>query len=125
MKIMIDVTEKEQLLKLLSTTKVMNSRQRANQNFLKLKLSESITCERGQTPDKVISLGKMINIKTSFGYKYGLKLVLPADADMRVNKLSILSSLGVALFGAAEGSIISWFRDDEIESVEIIKVLKL
>lgn len=122
---MIDVTEKEQLLKLLSTTKVMNSRQRANQNFLKLKLSESITCERGQTPDKVISLGKMINIKTSFGYKYGLKLVLPADADMRVNKLSILSSLGVALFGAAEGSIISWFRDDEIESVEIIKVLKL
>ena len=110
---MIDVTEKEQLLKLLSTTKVMNSRQRANQNFLKLKLSESITCERGQTPDKVISLGKMINIKTSFGYKYGLKLVLPADADMRVNKLSILSSLGVALFGAAEGSIISWFRDDE------------
>ena len=125
MNIMIDVTEKEQLLKLLSTTKVMNSRQRANQNFLKLKLSESITCERGQTPDKVISLGKMINIKTSFGYKYGLKLVLPADADMRVNKLSILSSLGVALFGAAEGSIISWFRDDEIESVEIIKVLKL
>ena len=37
-----------------------------------------------------------------------LQLVLPADADIAEGRISILTPLGAALYGLAEGACISW-----------------
>ncbi len=90
--------------------------------ILKQKLSKGMVCEGECIMDGYVELNSIVSIRTSFGYKYGLKLVLPHEADIQANKLSILSSLGCAIFGRKEGEKVKWYFQGEAENAEIIKV---
>jgi transcription elongation GreA/GreB family factor len=75
-----------------------------------------------QVPDKVISLGKTISIKTSFGSKSGITIVLPKNTNVDQNKYSVFSILGCTLFGHKEGDIVRWKSHRFIEEIEILSV---
>lgn len=74
--------------------------------------------------DQYVELNSIVAVKTSFGFRYGLQLVLPEDSDIQSNKLSVLSSLGAAIFGHKEGVTVEWYWEGEREYAEIIKVVK-
>jgi transcription elongation GreA/GreB family factor len=75
-----------------------------------------------EVPEKVISLGKTISIKTSFGSKSGLSIVLPKHANVEENKYSVFSILGSTLFGHKEGDVVKWKSHSFIEEIEILSV---
>lgn len=93
-------------------------------NLLKVKLAQGMLCSNDDLPENYVELNSIVSLKTSFGLKYGLQLVLPENADIQLNKLSIFSSLGCAVYGNKEGDKVKWFFQGEPEFAEIIKVIK-
>ena len=56
------------------------------------------------------------------GRKNGLQLVMHADADLKQNKLSILSVLGSALIGYRQGASIVWKLPQGDQTITLEKV---
>lgn len=61
-----------------------------------------------EIPADVVRLHSIVDIHTPFGRREGLQLVMPADADLKTNRLSVMSVMGAALIGYREGATIRW-----------------
>ena len=73
--------------------------------------------------DKLVTLGKTVTIKTYLGVRRGLNLVLPTEENLMLNKLSILSAVGTAIYMEQEGAVIPCMIDNELDVIEILEVL--
>ncbi len=73
--------------------------------------------------EKYIGLGSKATFTTSSGDKKTVRLVMPADADISQNKISILTPVGVALLGLSEGQSIDWeARNGRIGTLTVLKL---
>lgn len=73
--------------------------------------------------DQYIGIGSKATFTTSSGDEKTVELVMPADADISVGKISILTPIGVALLGLAEGQSINWTaRDGRTGTLTVRKV---
>ena len=52
-----------------------------------------------------------------------ITIAYPQDADIRAKKVSVLSTIGVALLGCREGDIASWRVPSGIGRFQVVKVL--
>ncbi len=86
-----------------------------------LKSAEVTTSEL--IPNTVIRINSVVDIKTSFGRKMGLRIVEPDEGDMKRNKLSVLSPIGAAILGFSEGDKVEWLCHGTIETLLIEKVI--
>lgn len=59
-------------------------------------------------PHDVVRLYSFIDVLTPFGYIDGYQLVLPRESNQLEKKLSILTPMGSALIGYAEGDEVLW-----------------
>lgn len=59
-------------------------------------------------PHDVVRVCSIVDVGMPAGRKNGLQLVMHADADLKQNKLSVLSVLGSALIGYRQGATIVW-----------------
>ncbi len=59
-------------------------------------------------PADVVRVCSVVDVGMPAGRKNGLQLVMHADADLKQNKLSVLSVLGSALIGYRQGARIVW-----------------
>lgn len=70
-----------------------------------------------------IGIGSKTTFTTSVGEEKTVELVMPANADISIGKVSILTPVGVALLGLAEGQSINWnARDGRIGMLTVTKV---
>jgi len=71
-------------------------------------------------PNDVVRVCSIVDVGMPAGRKNGLQLVMHADADLKQNKLSVLSVLGSALIGYREGASIIWQlpKGEEIITLE-------
>ena len=76
-------------------------------------------------PADVIRLNSTVTIKTPFGRKTGIQLVLPGHADLHRGKLSVTSPMGTALIGYRTGDQVSWHFPKGDEVVEIEEVMQV
>lgn len=74
-------------------------------------------------PKTIVRLNSIVSIKTSFGTKDGLQLVLPGDGDLGKKKLSVLSSMGTAIYGYPEGKKVMWNLPNGEEEITIERVI--
>lgn len=89
-------------------------------NFLEsLKLA---VISQGVTSEKVIGFKSKVDIKTSFGSREGITLVMPSEENIELSQYSVLSQLGMLLFGKKQGDIVVWEHNDIKEQIEIISV---
>ncbi|MEZ4924310.1 MAG: GreA/GreB family elongation factor [Crocinitomicaceae bacterium] len=121
---MIEKIERDYLLKMVCAATPQDDNDIRTKLLLKQKLGSCLTCTKDQLPDNIVLLGRIFSIKTSFGRKFNLKLVLPGEADIKENKISIFSALGSCVYGQKTGDLIKWRVDDMVEEVEIINVQK-
>lgn len=121
-KIKIEREERQLLLDLLEQQSPTKNVMILSHLQLKDKLEKGFIYQSGELGRKVVRLNKIISIKTSFGAKSGLQLVLPEDADIESNKFSIFSPLGCAIYGNAEGDVVEWYFENSIEALEIVQV---
>ncbi|WP_417608140.1 GreA/GreB family elongation factor [Owenweeksia hongkongensis] len=77
-------------------------------NKLRGELVNAKVLEDAEIPKDVVRLNSMVDIETPSGYFGGYKVVLPNDGNVQQKKLSILTPMGSALIGYAEGDKVMW-----------------
>ena len=93
-------------------------------------LKEAEVREAKDLPDDVVRVNSVVTIQSPTARKENLQLVMPKDADLKANKLSVFSVMGSALIGYREGVTINWRlpKGEEtihLESVDNSKCLEI
>jgi len=79
-----------------------------------------------ELPEDVVSLYTEAKIEsTDNNQQFVFKLVLPKDANIKQQKVSIFAPISIALLGYQTGDLIQWEMPDGIKAFKIISVRKL
>lgn len=71
-------------------------------------LELALICDEQEMPKDVIRFNSTIEIASQNGWHRKFKLVMPNDSDINNDKISILTPMGAAVMGYAEGDTITW-----------------
>lgn len=89
-----------------------------------LKFAQQVV--RREMPDNIVDINKKVKVKDlEAGEEFEYNLVNPQNARRKNNTLSILSPIGVALLGYAEGAELSWEMPEGVKSYKILSVNSL
>ncbi|SMC44540.1 GreA/GreB family elongation factor [Cellulophaga tyrosinoxydans] len=93
-------------------------------SILKLaeELKHAIICDKNDMPKDVIRFNSIITIQTNTNWTKEFQLVLPTDSDIKSNKISILTPMGAAVIGYAEGDTILWDFPSGEQQLKVSKV---
>lgn len=73
-------------------------------------------------PQDVVKFGSFVDMDTPWGLLENYELVVPIQSDVKTKKLSVLTALGSAILGYAEGDEIVWDFPNGEEKIRIVKV---
>lgn len=97
-----------------------------NKQRLREEVKNASIFEDEQLPADVVSLYTETKIESiDNGQEFVFKLVLPKDADIKQQKVSIFAPISIALLGYQTGDLINWEMPDGIKTYKIISVRKL
>lgn len=97
-----------------------------NKEKLKAELKAAIIYSEAELPLDVVCLkseARIANVKT--GKEFTFKLVMPDEANIKVQKVSVFAPIGIALFGYRTGDTINWEMPDGIQEFKILEVNRL
>jgi regulator of nucleoside diphosphate kinase len=63
-------------------------------------------------PPDVVRIGSTVRYRTRSGEERSVELVLPKDADIALDRISVLTPVGAALIGLRIGQSITWLARD-------------
>lgn len=89
---------------------------------LESELRRAETVSLGEIPSNVITMNSKALLLVD-GIEEEVSLVYPDEADVAGNRISVLSPIGTAILGYAEGDALEWNVPEGITKVEVIKVL--
>lgn len=99
-------------------------------NFNKTKLSEELKTAKvlpaKSLPEDVVAINTLVEItdlETQVDLNFAL--VSPNEAKIKLNKLSVLSPIGVALMGYSQGHEVQWEMPEGLKTFKINKVSPL
>ena len=94
-------------------------------NALLDELARADIVEADQLPARVVTMNSTVRFEVSDPREaFCLTLVYPADLNTAPNQISVLTPMGTALLGMAEGSMIEWpRRDGQAVQVKVLEVL--
>jgi regulator of nucleoside diphosphate kinase len=76
-------------------------------------------------PANVVRMGSTVTFQSDDGRQRTETLVYPVDEDSNAHKISVLTPVGAALIGLAEGQSISWAtRDGRHHELTVVKVVQ-
>ena len=74
-------------------------------------------------PANVVRMGSTVTFQSDDGQQRTLTLVYPADESLDAHRISVMTPVGAALIGLAEGQSISWTaRDGRRHELTVLKV---
>jgi len=85
-------------------------------------LESAQICDETDMPEDVIRFNTMVTIVSKNGWRKKFQLVMPNDSDVRNNKISILTPMGAAVMGYAEGDSLVWEFPSGEQKLSIEKV---
>lgn len=85
-------------------------------------LESAQICDETDMPKDVIRFNTMVTIVSKNGWRRKFQLVMPNDSDVRNNKISILTPMGAAVMGYAEGDSLVWEFPSGEQKLTIEKV---
>lgn len=83
-------------------------------------LEQADIYEEETIPADVIRLNSEVTISMGKGPNKTFQLVMPDKGDISKNKLSILTPMGLALYGYAEGDEVIWEFPSGVNTIKII-----
>lgn len=89
---------------------------------LQSEIQTAVCFSEEEFPSDVIRFGSIIDIETPYSMLVDYELVTPLEADAKLKKLSILSPMGSALIGYAEGDLITWSFPGGEKEIRIVRV---
>ena len=86
-------------------------------------LESAQICDEADMPEDIVRFNATITVTSKNGWQRKFKLVMPGDSDIKNDRISILTPMGAAVMGYAEGDSILWEfpsgeQDLTIEKVE-------
>ncbi len=90
---------------------------------LKEELKTALVVEDKDFPTDVIRLNSVVDVETPFGVMKA-QLVLPNMSNSAQKKISLLTPMGSALLGYAEGDELMWNFPNGEKLIKILKVSK-
>lgn len=94
-----------------------------NKEKLQAELKAATIYTTEELPLDVVCLkseARIANVKT--GKEFTFKLVMPEEANIKVQKVSVFAPIGIALFGYRTGDSINWEMPDGIQEFKILEV---
>ena len=74
-------------------------------------------------PGEVVRMGSSVTYRPDNGAERTVTLVYPADADISQGRVSVLTPIGTALIGLAQGQSITWVaRDGKKHALTVLSV---
>ncbi|SIS48806.1 regulator of nucleoside diphosphate kinase [Zobellia uliginosa] len=64
--------------------------------------------DEAEMPEDVIRFNSTVSIVSETGWRKKFKLVVPTESDVNSNKISILTPMGAAVIGYAQGDTLIW-----------------
>jgi regulator of nucleoside diphosphate kinase len=97
-----------------------------NKEKLQDELKTATIYPEEELPSDVVCLkseARIANVKT--GKEFTFKLVMPEEANIKIQKVSVFAPIGIALFGYRTGDSINWEMPDGIQEFKILEVNRL
>ena len=92
-------------------------------NELLSEMDRAKVVQDGSVPDNVVRMGSTVTFKADDGNTRTFKLVYPAEESLDEHRISVMTPVGAALIGLAEGQSISWTaRDGKHHQLTLVKV---
>jgi len=94
-----------------------------NKNQLLAELESAKIVKEDELPDDAVCIGSEVEIQEIVSErKYTFQIVLPSQANMKENKMSVFAPIGTALLGYRVGSQVQWEMPDGMKTFNILKV---
>ncbi|MGY0041300.1 GreA/GreB family elongation factor [Pedobacter sp. NJ-S-72] len=94
-----------------------------NKNQLLAELGSAKIVNEDELPEDAVCIGSEVEIQEVVSErKYTFQIVLPAEANMKENKMSVFAPIGTALLGYRVGSQVQWEMPNGMKTFDILKV---
>jgi regulator of nucleoside diphosphate kinase len=114
----------ERLEDLLAVAEEFSYRDRVDLEELEAELDNCKIVDSREIPPNIVTMNSKVQLKNmDNGEEKTFTLVFPRDANLAAEKLSVVSPIGTAILGYAEGDIINWRVPAGIRSIKIEKIL--
>ncbi|HWW38503.1 GreA/GreB family elongation factor [Pedobacter sp.] len=116
------ITKKE--YELLSNHLKLSSRlSDFNKDKLHHELKSAKIVTKDNLPEDAIVLDSLVTIQDEeTAQEFTFHLVIPEEANMKLNKLSVLAPIGIALLGYTSGARVDWEMPTGVRKFKVIKV---
>ena len=92
-------------------------------NELLSEMDRAKVVQDGSVPNDVVRMGSTVTFRSDDGNTRTFKLVYPAEESLDEHRISVMTPVGAALIGLAEGQSISWTaRDGKHHRLTVTKV---
>ena len=96
----------------------------ANEMSLAHELARAIIVTREALPPHTIRISSRVTVKDlDTAREMSFSIVMPGAADMRQNKVSVLTPMGTALIGFRAGEEVEWMVPSGIKQFKILEVV--
>ena len=110
-------------LDLLHTHLMRSNLSDFNKQKLLDELKSAKVMKDDKLPDDVVCLDSKVEIQDTETKKtFTFQIVLPSEANMTKNKISVFAPIGVALLGYRTGAMVQWEMPTGLKTFEILKV---
>ena len=97
-----------------------------NEMSLSYELNRAIVVENNELPADSIRLNSQVKVKELTTNKHlEFSIVMPAYADIKQNKISVLTPMGSALIGLCKGETVEWKMPAGMKKFEVLDVIQI
>ncbi|TPG31627.1 GreA/GreB family elongation factor [Flavobacterium pectinovorum] len=121
--IIIEESEFDFIRELINTSPIKTDKTyNSTLKRLEKELKSAKVVKNEDMPNDIVRLHSKITIKINPNLIRDFKIVLPEKSNLSENKLSILSPMGLALYGYAVGDEILWQFPSGVTKIKVLKV---
>ena len=97
-----------------------------NEMSLSYELSRAVVVENDQVPAGSIRLNSLVKVREVTSNKeMEFSIVMPAFADFKEKKISVLTPMGAALIGLSKGETVEWKMPAGMKKFKILDVIQV
>lgn len=121
MKPILSITDHDILRELIKRTSTAQRTKEIKQ--LTQELDKAIVLTEDKLDTRVVRLNSIVEVvNIELGKKVSIKIVLPNEANLKENKVSVFAPLSVALIGFKENDTIEWDMPSGKSNLKILRV---
>lgn len=122
-KLLLEKKEYVMLKQLLGLTKdYKDSTQKVSLTKLANEIEDANILDDEDMPKDVVRINSELTIATKDGWQYTFQVVLPAESNNSLKKISLLTPMGAAVLGYSKDDTISWTFPGGDKDITILDV---